>query len=160
MAEKNIQRIPSESAFYREVVQLLRQARQRTYTAVQSVMVETYWQIGRRIVEQEQAGNHRADYGAELLKNLSKALTEEFGKGFSAPNLRNFRQFYLAFPDEEKCYTLCSKLSWSHLRLVMRLDDARERLYYLQESREAGWSVRELERNIRSRYYRQIAFWK
>lgn len=118
--KKEIRVVPSENAFYAEVVQLLRQARQRTYTVIQSVMVETYWQIGRRIVEQEQAGSSRANYGAELLKNLSKALTGEFGKGFSAPNLRNFRQFYLTFPDEEKCYTLCSKLSWSHLRLIMR----------------------------------------
>lgn len=142
--------IPSEDIFFGEVIQLLRQSRIRTATAINSVMVETYWQIGRRIVEQEQAGKSRADYGSELLKRLSQALSQEFGRGFSAPNLRNFRQFYLRYPDQKICYTLCSELTWSHLRLIMRLDNPKEREYYLEESRAAGWTVRQLERNIQN----------
>lgn len=148
--------IPSEDIFFGEVIQLLRQSRIRTATAINSIMVETYWQIGRRIVEQEQAGKSRADYGSELLKRLSQALSQEFGRGFSAPNLRNFRQFYLRYPDQKICYTLCSELTWSHLRLIMRLDNPKEREYYLEESRAAGWTVRQLERNIHSHYYQRL----
>ena len=83
-------------------------------------MVEAYWKVGQQIVEEEQQGKTKAGYGEAILQNLSRALTEEFGKGFSYANLRNFRQFYLTYPDWQKCYTLCSELSWSHNRLIMR----------------------------------------
>ena len=92
----------------------LQQARLKVYAAVNVAMVETYWNVGKRIVEEEQQGKERAEYGEALLKTLSIALTAEFGKGFSSANLRNFRQFYLTYPDQEICYTLCSKLTWSH----------------------------------------------
>jgi hypothetical protein len=141
--------------FFADVAAILRAGRAVVCKAVNSAMVGTYWQIGRRIVEQEQRGKSRADYGEYLLVNLSRYLGETFGKGFSYSNLRNFRQFYLTFPDSEICYTLCSKLSWSHVRLIMRLDNERERRYYLDETRAQSWSVRELERNIRSGYYRR-----
>jgi len=78
-------------------------------------------------VEEEQKGSERAEYGKQLIKNLSIALTSEFGKGFSVANLKNFRQFYLTFNDDEKSYTLCSQLSWSHIRLIMRLDNSKMR---------------------------------
>ncbi len=110
-------------------------------------MVEAYWHIGQRIVLQEQNGKERANYGEQILIELSKNLTEEFGKGFSYSNLRNFRQFYLTYPDSEICYTLCSNLTWSHNRLIMRVDDQSARLYYLQEAAQQQWSVRTLERN-------------
>ncbi len=84
-------------------------------------MVDAYWLIGKRIVMEEQKGEQKAAYGEALLKNLSIALTEELGKGFSYANLRNFRQFYLTYPETDICYTLCSKLSWSHNRLIMRV---------------------------------------
>jgi predicted nuclease of restriction endonuclease-like (RecB) superfamily len=142
--------------FFADVAAILRAGRAVVCKAVNSAMVGTYWQIGRRIVEQEQKGKSRADYGEYLLVNLSRYLGETSGKGFSYSNLRNFRQFYLTFPDSEICYTLCSKLSWSHVRLIMRLDNELERKYYLDETREQNWSVRELERNIRSGYYRRI----
>ena len=74
-------------------------------------MVEAYWLIGKKIVEEEQNGKEKAEYGEAVLKNLSRTLTSEFGKGFSYSNLRNFRQFYLTYPDKEICYTLCSKFS-------------------------------------------------
>jgi len=95
-------------------------------------------------VEEEQNGNERAGYGSFLLKELSKQLTGEFGKGFSEPNLRNFRQFYLTFPDEQIRYTLCSKLSWSHNRLIMRIENPSARQYYLTEATNQNWSVRNL----------------
>lgn len=137
---------------------LLSQARQATARAVNTAMVTTYWMIGRRIVEEEQNGKDKAAYGHQILQKLSAALESEFGNGFSYANLRNMRQFYLTYPSEEICYTLCSKLDWSHNRLIMRVADSNARYYYLKEAAAEGWSVRALERNIQSHYYqRQLA---
>ncbi len=119
-------------------------------------MVEAYWSVGKRIVDEEQKGEERADYGTNLIKNLSISLNNEFGKGFSIANLKNFRQFYLTFKDDQKGYTLCRQLSWSHIRLIMRLDNLKTREYYLRESKFQGWSVRQLQRNINSHYYERL----
>jgi hypothetical protein len=86
-------------------------------------MVEAYWLIGERIVEEEQSGDAKAEYGKRLIENLSTALSAELGKGSSYANLSNFRQFYLKFPHQEILYTVCRELSWSHLRLIMRIDN-------------------------------------
>ena len=107
-------------------------------------------------MEQEQQGKERANYGDQLLVNLSRYLGGALGKGFSVANLWNFRQFYLTWPDEKILYTVCRELSWSHIRLIMRLDSENAREYYLNETREQGWSVRELERNIRSGYFKRL----
>ena len=104
------------TTFFADIRQILEQARGKAQSAVNSAMVEAYWLIGKRIVEEEQQGEKKAKYGERLLENLSRELSQEFGKGFSYANLRNFRQFYLTYPDQEICYTLCSKLSWSHNR--------------------------------------------
>ncbi len=104
----------------------------------------------------EGKGKERADYGANLIKNLSISLNAEFGKGFSVANLWNFRQFYLVFPGNKKLYTLCRELSWSHIRLIMRIDSPDIREYYLKESKSQGWSVRQLQRNINSHYYERL----
>lgn len=120
-------------------------------------MVKTYWQIGKRIVEQEQHGKTRANYGEHLIVNLSRYLTDCFGKGFSVATLRNIRQFYLIFSNFDQFTTQCvANLSWTHLRLIMRLDNERERHYYLQETNQQHWSARLLERNIKSGYYRRL----
>ena len=142
--------------YIQEIKSILAQARQKAYAAVNSAMVEAYWKIGERIVNQEQQGKEKAAYGEAILKELSIALTEEFGKGFSYANLRNFRQFYLTYPDPEICYTLCSKLTWSHNRLIMRVDDGNARSFYLKEATEQSWSVRQLERNINTFYYQRL----
>ncbi|MFI3297925.1 MAG: DUF1016 N-terminal domain-containing protein [bacterium] len=138
-----------------DIKAILSEARIKAYTIVNSAMVETYWRIGESIVNNEQSGETRAEYGKSTLKELSKALTTEFGSGFSYANLRNFRQFYLTYPDVEKCYTLCSKLSWSHNRLIMRVENEDARVFYLRESAENNWSVRVLERNISTFYYQR-----
>lgn len=143
-------------AYIAEIKTILAQARQKAYQAVNAAMVEAYWLIGKRIVQEEQQGKERAEYGEALLKNLSIALSAEFGKGFSYANLRNFRQFYLTYPDAEICYTLCSKLTWSHNRLIMRVENVDARNYYLSESAEQNWSVRVLERNINTFYYQRL----
>jgi predicted nuclease of restriction endonuclease-like (RecB) superfamily len=119
-------------------------------------MVETYWNIGKRIVEQEQHGKERANYGDYLIVNLSRHLSGIFGTGFSIANLKNFRAFYLTWPDKEIGYTLCRQLTWSHISLIMRLETEAARTYYFNESREQGWSVRVLERNIRTNYYNRL----
>lgn len=151
-----VDNISINTTFYDDVRQILLSARSKTYRAVNTAMVEAYWLIGKRIVEEEQNGKSRAEYGKRLLENLSKSLSNDFGKGFSYANLRNFRQFYLTYPDQEICYTVCSKLSWSHNRLIMRIDNEQARTYYLTESKAENWSVRQLQRNINSHYYERL----
>ena len=146
----------SKTTFYNDIRQILQSARNKAYTAVNAAMVEAYWSIGKRIVEEEQHGKERANYGQELIKNLSIELNAEFGKGFSVANLKNFRQFYLVFAQDEKGYTLCSQLSWSHNRLIMRIGNEVARTYYLTESKTENWSVRQLQRNISSHYYERL----
>ncbi|MEG0830631.1 MAG: PDDEXK nuclease domain-containing protein [Anaerovoracaceae bacterium] len=115
-------------------------------------MVETYWNIGKRIYE-AQGENERAEYGKGLLKFLSVKLTEEFGKGYTVANLKNMRQFYLTFPNS---YALRSQLSWTHYRLLMRIENETARTFYLDECAKSNWSTRQLERQINSFYYERL----
>ncbi|MCQ2323357.1 MAG: PDDEXK nuclease domain-containing protein [Paludibacteraceae bacterium] len=138
-----------------DVRSILEEARRLSVRAVNSAMVYSYWLIGKRIVQEEQQGAERATYGEQILKRLSQELTSEFGEGFSYANLRNMRQFYRTYPDEQICYTLCSQLPWSHNRLIMRVDDPSAREWYLREAAEQQWTVRQLERNIHSFYYQR-----
>jgi predicted nuclease of restriction endonuclease-like (RecB) superfamily len=138
---------------YQSVKNILQTARDNAYRQVNFIMVEAYWNIGKQIVEEEQNGKDRAEYGSYLIKELSSRLTSEFGKGFTASNLKMMRQFYLAFPIG---HTLCDQLSWSHYRLIMRLDNPQARLWYMEESAKANWSVRALERQIGTFYYERI----
>ena len=142
--------------YINEVKEILKNARQKAYTAVNSAMVEAYWKIGRRIVEEEQSGRERAEYGKEILQNLSKELTEEFGKGYSYRTLREIRQFYLMFSDFEKWRTVSAKLTWSHFQKVLRVSNEKARIFYLTEAAENMWSVRTLDRNISTLYYDRI----
>ena len=142
--------------YINEVKEILKNARQKAYTAVNSAMVEAYWKIGRRIVEEEQSGRERAEYGKEIIKNLSKELTEDFGKGFGERNIRNIRQFYVLFSDYEKWKSLISKLTWTHIQKVLRVSDEKSRIFYLTEAAENMWSVRTLDRNISTLYYNRI----
>ena len=142
--------------YINEIKKILKNARQKAYTAVNSAMVEAYWEIGRRIVEEEQNGKERAEYGKEILQNLSKVLTEEFGKGYSYRTLREIRQFYLMFSDFEKWRTVSAKLTWSHFQKVLRVSNEKARIFYLTEAAENMWSVRTLDRNISTLYYNRI----
>ena len=139
-----------------EIKKILKDARQKAYTAVNSAMVEAYWEIGRRIVEEEQRGKERAEYGKEIVKNLSKELTEEFGKGFSRRTLWEMRKLYVYFSDYEKVRTLFAQLTWSHFQKVLRVSDEKARIFYLTEAAENMWSVRTLDRNISTLYYDRI----
>ena len=109
-------------------------------------MVEAYWNIGKSIIE-EQGGNEKAEDGPGLLKELSKQMTQDFGKGFTVANLKNMRQFYLTFPNG---YALRSELSWTHYRLLMRVENENAREFYMQEAVKSQWSTRQLERQINS----------
>lgn len=134
--------------FFSEIREILQDARTQAVSAVNSAMVEAYWTIGKRIVDEEQGGSAQASYGAGLLKELSKSLAKEFGKGFSLANLKNFRKFYLTYPDGRKSYALRSLLSWTHHRLIMRVENPEARDYYLTTTAEQNWSTRVLERQI------------
>jgi predicted nuclease of restriction endonuclease-like (RecB) superfamily len=151
-----------------EVKELLHQARQQTVKHVNQLMVLTYFEIGRKIVEEQQGGKERAEYGKGLLKDLSKALTEEFGKGFSVDNLQNMRTFYLSYSKYETVSSNSSKpisetlspnfkLSWSHYIKLMRIDDENERHFYEIESVNNGWSLRELQRQYDSGLYLRLS---
>ena len=154
--KKNIDDQLISSNFYSDIKNILQNARSKARSAVNSTMVEAYWFIGKRIVIEEQNGQSKAKYGLHLLENLSTKLADDFGRGFSYANLRNFRQFYLTYPQKEICYTMCSKLTWSHNRLIMRVEDPKARDYYLQEASQENWSVRQLERNIKSNYFERL----
>jgi predicted nuclease of restriction endonuclease-like (RecB) superfamily len=149
-----------DKIFFTEIAAILHKARETAYKTVNTMMVQTNWQIGKRIVEQEQKGKSRADYGDYLIVNLSRYLTDTLGKGFSEANIRNFRQFYLSFPNgvqfARNRLANLENLSWSHWCLLMRLDDDAEREYYITETSGQNWSVKALERNIRSGYYRRL----
>lgn len=144
------------TTFHADIKQILQTARSKARSAVNSAMVEAYWLIGKRIVEEEQNGKNKAQYGKRLIEDLSIALQAELGKGFSYANLCNFRQFYLKFPEQEILYTLCRELSWSHLRLIMRIDQAQTLEYYCNEARTCNWTVRQLERSIKSNSYQRL----
>jgi len=111
--------LKNEGTFYSEISELLKQSRSMAYKAVNTIMVKTYWQIGKRIVEQEQRGENRASYGDYLITNLSRHLSDTIGKGFSEANLWNIRQFYMTFPDFNQFSTQCvENLSWTNIRMI------------------------------------------
>ena len=140
---------------YQEIKELLYSAKNRVYQTINTTMTETYFQIGKRIVEEEQGGETRAEYGKSLLKLLSVQLINEFGKGFSVDNLENMRRFYLAF---QKSETVSRKfeLSWSHYIFLTRIENINERNFYEIESIENSWSLRELKRQFDSGLFERL----
>lgn len=159
----------SHSDFHSQVVQLLKSARQRVVQAVNHTMVLTYLEVGKMIVEEQQNGKDRAEYGKELVKGLSTALTKEFGRGFSQRNLEQMRKFYLTYSKAQtlsaeskssnKTQTLSAdfKLSWSHYLTLIRIEDEAERSFYEIESAKNNWSVRELQRHYDSALYTRLS---
>jgi len=165
-------------AFFREVRAVLEQARASAYRAVNTAMVQAYWNVGRLIVEHEQGGAKRAAYGEAILEDLSRRLTVEFGRGFDVTNLRKMRQFYRMFEIRDAVrlesgktkrdaarlvsavetirHTACDELSWSHYRLLMQVEDFGARGWYMNEAAEQHWSTRQLERQISVLYYDRL----
>lgn len=138
---------------YANVKSILATARQRAYTAVNFAMVESYWLIGQTIVEHEQHGEVRADYGKGVLKELAERLTREFGKGFDESNLRYMRLFYRNFPIRD---TLRHELTWSHFRRLISIENEQARLWYMNEAADGVWSTRQMDRQISTLYYERL----
>ncbi len=138
---------------YSEIKETLLLSRKQAYSAVNQAMVQTYWQIGRIIVEHEQNGNLRAEYGKGMLHTLSEQLTKEFGKGFTVTNLKYMRQFYITYPNG---HALRGELTWTHYRTLLRVEDEAARIWYGEESIRSGWSSRQLERQISTSYYERL----
>lgn len=177
---------PSNTNFFTQIVDLLQSARSKVVQTVNQTMVLTYFEIGRKIVEEEQDGKERADYGKQLLKGLSEVLTKEFGRGFSVDNLEKMRRFYIAYQKsatlsrispnpisatpsrksktpskgtestKEQTVSDLFKLSWSHYLKLMRIDDENERKFYEIEAFKNNWSVRELQRQFDAALYTRL----
>jgi predicted nuclease of restriction endonuclease-like (RecB) superfamily len=142
-----------DSHFYQTIRQLIEQARGRVKATVNFTMVELYWSIGHRIVEEEQGGESRAAYGKVLLKQLAEQLTAEFGKGFDQSNLRYMRLFYQAFPIRD---ALRHELSWTQYRILCKVHNEAARKWYMNEAADNNWSSRALERQIEVLYFERL----
>ena len=170
---------PLEGALFERVSSILEQTRSNVVRSVNSNMVLAYWLIGQEIVQALQGGEERAEYGSQVIEQLSARLTKHFGNGFSVANLKNFRQFYLAYPDRldsisypaggeltrplisfpsgsQLTYGFSPQLSWSHYRALMRVQDGEAQAFYEREAIDCGWSKAQLERQIQSSYYQRI----
>ena len=138
---------------YSSIKELMDNARNKVAREVNNILIQTYWEIGRIIVEDEQGNSDRAEYGKQLVTDLSKRLTKEYGKGFSRSNLQNMRNFYLSYPI---CQTLSGKLSWSHYCELLSISDEQKRSFYEKETINANWSVRELKRQIKTSLFERL----
>lgn len=145
--------LENTALLYNKVRTVLKKARSSAQNAVNAAIVQAYWQIGRLIVEDEQGGEGRAEYGKGVLKELSRRLTIEFGKGYSIQTLRNIRQFYTTFP---KRSALRSELTWTHYKYLMRVENEKAREWYINEAADQNWATRQLDRQISVFYYERI----
>lgn len=147
--------LSSKSNLYNQISKLLKEAKNSVIQSVNNTMTKTYFEMGKLIIEEEQNGNERAEYGKQLIPKLSKQLTAEFGRGFSTTNLKQMRTFYLAY---SKGQTVSDEfnLSWSHYLMLMRLDNVAERKFYEIETAKNNWSLRELQRQFDSALYERL----
>lgn len=141
---------------FNKVSELLKAAQNTVLQTINTTMVETYFEIGKMIVEEEQQGEERAKYGNQLITELSKKLSSDFGKGFSSTNIKQMRSFYI-FYSKSQTVSDQFKLSWSHYLFLMRMDDENERNFYEIESIKSNWSFRELKRQFNSALYTRLA---
>jgi len=144
---------PSNTGLHQAIRALLLAARAQVRQTVNTAMVQTYWHIGRMIVEDEQGGQKRAAYGKQVLSELAKRLSDEFGSGFSVQSLWRYRQFYQCFPILS---ALRRELTWTHYKSLLRIESLVARDWYAQEAVEQGWSVRALDRQISTLYYERL----
>lgn len=146
----------NEDGFYSRILDLLKTARKTVVQSINKTIVDTYFEIGRLIVEEEQNGKSKAEYGQNLIPELSQKLTTEFGKGFSTTNLKQMRTFYLTY---SKGQTVSDefRLSWSHYLMLMRIDNVEERNFYEIETAQNSWSLRELQRQFDTSLYERLA---
>ena len=140
-------------SFVNDVCSIIEHGRQQAYAAAGQAAIATFWNVGHRIVEEEQNGKARAEYGAQLIKNLAAELMPVYGKSYSKRNLDYYKKFYIQFPDIEIVNTRVHNLDWSHIRRVLSVTNANARLWYLESASKNRWSVRELDRNISTQYF-------
>lgn len=145
-----------ENSFVNEIDVFIQKAISSANSAVSSIIVATYWNIGKSIVEQEQKGEDRASYGEKIIELLSSRLARKYGNSYNKRNLQYFRKFYLNFKDFEIVNTCVHNLTWSHFRRLLSVADENARLWYLKEANEQMWSVRTLDRNIATQYYKRL----
>lgn len=143
----------NNNELYEQIRNILLTSRQKAYSAVNEAMVQAYWLIGKTIVEDEQNGNDRAEYGKETLQFLSARLTEEFGKGFSVRTLQQLKKFYVVYPNTN---ALRSQLNWTHYRNLIKVKSDEARSWYEEETIKSQWSSRQLERQISALYYERL----
>jgi predicted nuclease of restriction endonuclease-like (RecB) superfamily len=145
--KNNLQKI--QPSLYNTVAQIIVEAKATAYRSTNTILLKMYWQIGKLIIEDEQQGASRAEYGKAVLKNLAEQLTLEFGKGFDFTNLTNMRKFFLAFPIFD---AVRQELSWTHYRIISRIENQQLRSQYVTHAIEGNWNTRTLQRNIDSQY--------
>lgn len=139
-----------------EIKSIISSGQEAAYSASSKAMLLTYWNIGKRIVEQELGSNERAEYGKGLISVLADDLTKEFGKNYSKRNLHYYIKFYQCFPDEQIVNACVHNLNWTHFRALLRVPDENARLWYMNEATQEGWSSRTLDRNISTQYYYRL----
>lgn len=153
MKKDDVSKTGAVDAIYSGIKKILEEARNTAYRAVNFSMVQAYWNIGRVVVEEEQKGKIKAEYGQALIQELAKRLTQEYGKGFTQTNLWYMRQFFVIFPI---LHALRGELTWTHYRLLLKVENEKARTFYLNEAAETRWSTRQLERQINSFYYERL----
>ena len=144
------------SDFISDIKQIIEQVRKQTYASVNIMMLKSYWLVGKRIVEEEQGGESRAQYGKYLLKNLAEELVPIYGNSYSVRRLQDYRQFYLYFKDIEIWHSRMPNLTWTHYRELLMVNDEEARNWYMTEANREMWSVRTLHRNISSQYHNRL----
>lgn len=151
----NKENLPSKTVevLYNKVIQIIEQARNTVYRTANFALVQSYWNIGKRIVEEEQNGKERAEYGKQLIKQLSIKLQSKYGKGYNTTNLRYMRQFYINF---KKRHAVSGELSWTHYRILLKVFNEQARVYYMQEAITQNWDTRTLQRQVNTQYYERI----
>ncbi|MCA4897270.1 MAG: YhcG family protein [Bacteroidota bacterium] len=150
---KKIPKTTGVQGLYESIRKVIDNARGTAYRAVNFAMVHAYWQIGRLIFEEEQRGKRRAEYGTSLLKQISRNLSLEYGKGFDESNLRHMRNFFSSFPIQD---ALRPELSWTHYRLILKVERSDAKEFYMKEAIEGSWSTRALERQINTLYFERM----
>ncbi len=136
---------------------IIEEAKYKIAYSIDNTMVQSYWRIGKEIIEEEQKGQLRAEYGKSIIDNLAKNLMKKYGKGFSTRNLWMIRQFYSTYPNLNE---LRAELSWTHYRLIIQIDDPAKRSFYEIECADNNWSTRELDRQINSLLFERLALSK
>ncbi len=143
----------ANTALLNDIRTIIEQGRKMAYAATGQAAIATYWNVGRRIVEEEQSGQARAEYGAQLIPMLAEQLTREYGHGYGRRNLAYYKQLYLTFRDWEILHELVHNLTWTHLRRILSVANPEARDWYLRSASENMWSTTELDRNISTQYF-------